>query len=55
MSIAKQIIEAHGGSIEVASVAQQGTTITCTLPSVADAAADCRPAQGRGNDKEKRR
>ena len=46
MSIAKQIIEAHGGSIEVASVAQQGTTITCTLPSVADATADCRPAQG---------
>jgi signal transduction histidine kinase len=29
---ARKVIELHGGRIEVASVARQGTTITMTLP-----------------------
>jgi PAS domain S-box-containing protein len=33
MSIVKQIVESHGGSIEVASTPGQGTSISFTLPS----------------------
>ena len=32
LSIVKQIVEQHGGSIEVKSVINEGTTFTVTLP-----------------------
>jgi signal transduction histidine kinase len=35
LPIAKKIVEAHGGSIEVASRLHRGTTFTVCLPAVA--------------------
>jgi PAS domain S-box-containing protein len=32
MSIVRQIVEAHGGTVRVESVVQQGTTVLCNLP-----------------------
>jgi two-component system sensor histidine kinase VicK len=36
LSIARELIEAHGGSIEVESVFGEGATFTCRLPLGAD-------------------
>jgi signal transduction histidine kinase len=33
LSISKAIVEAHGGSIEVSSVENKGTTVTVRLPA----------------------
>jgi signal transduction histidine kinase len=35
LALVKQIVEAHGGSVRVASVAGQGSTFTITLPATA--------------------
>ncbi len=36
LAIAKEIVEAHGGSIEVSSAVGRGTTFTITMPAKAD-------------------
>jgi CheY-like chemotaxis protein len=42
LSVAKLLVEMHGGTLEVASVAGEGTTVTLTVPSTAQTA----PAAG---------
>jgi two-component system OmpR family sensor kinase len=47
LAIVKQLVEAHGGQVGVASQAGQGTTFTITLPSIATSTSPrrFRPAQ----------
>lgn len=55
LPIAKAIVEAHGGAIEVASCPGEGTTFSFTLPVAERGAADRRSGRDRRSGTERRR